>query len=563
MQRHDPAQRQSSAHPSSEGAAAGHGNDVAGSQEMDWLVAFLSSREFCFSIAAFAFVIWDGAITLHEFFILMIALIFGGPRMASLLKDVLVRWRREEGLAAMAAWILAASLMLERGPGLPTEWKALLSVVGPAIIFAGNGSLCVQQFEACLLRRLRWLQQHGLMPDAIFTTGGSMHDAMGAVHARAARDATRAVHAHAEGEVKAQAQAHPARGSSSSRESKRKVQARAAAAAEGGGTASGPPVLGAAAVEDAVEATVGCGAVATEAAGREAAGLRSDKRIKKMTQEAQAAEATNAAAAKAAKAAATAKARAKADAKAKAKPGLVADAVSAMLQPSRLMPKRTSAASETKAAAEAAAASLLAEEAAEAEEHRRKHAKKAKRKEAKQVKHETDTAAVACNETMDVAAGDQHDGEEERAQERAQERATAHDTAGASAAESVGSKEESHSGLLEAHGQIQMRPFDEKAAAATEIEPRAEQSDLPVAVVASVVEGLHGSEHGGEHGGEHEAECVVCMEALPTHASVPCGHRCICARCSEDLVRGRADGREAQLKCPMCRGAVQMFMRVF
>ena len=95
---------------------------------------------------------------------------------------------------------------------------------------------------------------------------------------------------------------------------------------------------------------------------------------------------------------------------------IVASAATASAAHDLLMPKRTSAASEAKAAAETAAASLLAEEAAEAEAQRRKHAKKAKRKEAKQAKHETETS---CDETMDVAAGDQHDREEERVQERA------------------------------------------------------------------------------------------------------------------------------------------------
>ena len=52
-----------------------------------------------------------------------------------------------------------------------------------------------------------------------------------------------------------------------------------------------------------------------------------------------------------------------------------------------------------------------------------------------------------------------------------------------------------------------------------------------------------------------EDECVVCMEAPPTHASVPCGHRCICAGCVS-----RAG---LELQCPICRASVQMFMRVF
>jgi hypothetical protein len=46
--------------------------------------------------------------------------------------------------------------------------------------------------------------------------------------------------------------------------------------------------------------------------------------------------------------------------------------------------------------------------------------------------------------------------------------------------------------------------------------------------------------------------CVVCMDAGPTHALVPCGHQCVCATCSAAL---RA--------CPLCRGAVASAVRVF
>ena len=48
-------------------------------------------------------------------------------------------------------------------------------------------------------------------------------------------------------------------------------------------------------------------------------------------------------------------------------------------------------------------------------------------------------------------------------------------------------------------------------------------------------------------------ECVICMDAAPTHAAVPCGHRCLCAECSA----------ECNMVCPMCREECIMFIRVF
>ena len=48
-------------------------------------------------------------------------------------------------------------------------------------------------------------------------------------------------------------------------------------------------------------------------------------------------------------------------------------------------------------------------------------------------------------------------------------------------------------------------------------------------------------------------ECVICIDAAPTHAAVPCGHRCLCAKCSD----------ECRMVCPICRQEVIMFIRVF
>ena len=52
---------------------------------------------------------------------------------------------------------------------------------------------------------------------------------------------------------------------------------------------------------------------------------------------------------------------------------------------------------------------------------------------------------------------------------------------------------------------------------------------------------------------EEPAECVVCLDGVPSYAVVPCGHRCLCKGC-----RGAA-ARE----CPVCRTPSQRTMRIF
>ena len=54
----------------------------------------------------------------------------------------------------------------------------------------------------------------------------------------------------------------------------------------------------------------------------------------------------------------------------------------------------------------------------------------------------------------------------------------------------------------------------------------------------------------------HEAECVVCMDAPPSHILIPCGHVCVCAACAErctDITR----------ECPICREPAQQAIRAY
>ena len=52
---------------------------------------------------------------------------------------------------------------------------------------------------------------------------------------------------------------------------------------------------------------------------------------------------------------------------------------------------------------------------------------------------------------------------------------------------------------------------------------------------------------------EEVAECVVCLDSSPTHAVLPCGHRCLCAGCVGAAAR----------ECPVCRTPSQGTVRIF
>lgn len=64
-----------------------------------------------------------------------------------------------------------------------------------------------------------------------------------------------------------------------------------------------------------------------------------------------------------------------------------------------------------------------------------------------------------------------------------------------------------------------------------------------------------------ESGDDNDDEncCVVCMTSERSHAFVPCGHRCVCAACSAEILRVG----KAVAECPVCRtpatGALQIF----
>ncbi|CAE8614752.1 unnamed protein product, partial [Polarella glacialis] len=50
-------------------------------------------------------------------------------------------------------------------------------------------------------------------------------------------------------------------------------------------------------------------------------------------------------------------------------------------------------------------------------------------------------------------------------------------------------------------------------------------------------------------------ECVVCMDAKPTHSTVPCGHLIVCGTCVAGLARGTP--------CFVCRTPVTQYMKIY
>jgi len=52
-----------------------------------------------------------------------------------------------------------------------------------------------------------------------------------------------------------------------------------------------------------------------------------------------------------------------------------------------------------------------------------------------------------------------------------------------------------------------------------------------------------------------EDECCVCLSAPNSHVCVPCGHKCLCADCS-DLIGATG-------KCPVCQSKITMVMKIY
>jgi len=56
---------------------------------------------------------------------------------------------------------------------------------------------------------------------------------------------------------------------------------------------------------------------------------------------------------------------------------------------------------------------------------------------------------------------------------------------------------------------------------------------------------------------DNDATCVICLTAAPTHAFLPCGHRCTCGPCGSRIMTHRAK------VCPVCRAEAIQIVRIF
>lgn len=52
------------------------------------------------------------------------------------------------------------------------------------------------------------------------------------------------------------------------------------------------------------------------------------------------------------------------------------------------------------------------------------------------------------------------------------------------------------------------------------------------------------------------SECVVCLDEDPTHAFIPCGHKCVCHDCGDSIMQ---DSK----MCPLCRSKVAGVMKIY
>jgi len=93
------------------------------------------------------------------------------------------------------------------------------------------------------------------------------------------------------------------------------------------------------------------------------------------------------------------------------------------------------------------------------------------------------------------------------------------------------------------------------SAGATPMGTAVPPQDVPMGVA---VDG--GAQHSSRRDSTAESpastECVVCLSAAPTHAFVPCGHRCVCNACGNAISQGSQS-------CPICRAHVSSTLRVF
>jgi len=89
------------------------------------------------------------------------------------------------------------------------------------------------------------------------------------------------------------------------------------------------------------------------------------------------------------------------------------------------------------------------------------------------------------------------------------------------------------------------------------LEKAAQQANAPTLNVQQQVSAKQPAAAEPEEGCEEEKMCVICLSVPKTHAFVPCGHRCICQRCGDDVLK------EATSSCPICRAEAKHVLQIF
>jgi len=76
------------------------------------------------------------------------------------------------------------------------------------------------------------------------------------------------------------------------------------------------------------------------------------------------------------------------------------------------------------------------------------------------------------------------------------------------------------------------------------------------------VDPAHETRHAPASSGQDDngqSGCVICLDAPPELACVPCGHVCLCSGCARALTLNDS----FRFKCPVCRTKVQCTMRIY
>lgn len=57
------------------------------------------------------------------------------------------------------------------------------------------------------------------------------------------------------------------------------------------------------------------------------------------------------------------------------------------------------------------------------------------------------------------------------------------------------------------------------------------------------------------------SQCVICIDRVASHAFMPCGHRCICKKCSTEMKEKKLWG--GGKKCPLCKRGAKSIKQIF